>query len=83
MTTAIIVDIDWPKRGRVRDTETACLRRYNSHCGRYAVVEITSHFGLPRRWLAVRRNPNGNERVISRHRNRARAIDACRADMRG
>ena len=65
--------ITWAKRAAIRRTATGRLRRYRALGQPYAVVELQSQLGLPRRWLAIQRLPNGNELIIGRHRTRRAA----------
>lgn len=69
--------MDFTRRAEVRRLETSTQRRWRSHDGRFVVIEVVSHFDLPRRYLAVRRLPD-SEVVIGRHRNKRRAEQACR-----
>lgn len=65
--------MQWLKRAKKKETESAVFRRWASTDGAYAVIEVTSKLGLPKRYLLVRAAGNGNEIVISRHRTKARA----------
>lgn len=65
----------WPKRAKRYETEVAHFRRWTA--GGFSVIEIRSKFGLPSRYLATRRTEAGGEIILSRHRSRRRAIDAC------
>lgn len=62
------------RRARKRTTLTAEIRRWLSLDGRYAVDEVNSIYGLPRRYLTVQRLPNAQECVLSRHRKRSAAV---------
>lgn len=68
--------IQLPKRAKVTRTDYAVFRRYKTRCGRYAVVFVKSLLGLSPRWLAIRIDDCG-EYVISRHRKKAKAAEAC------
>lgn len=62
------------RRARKRTTLTAVIRRWISLDGRYAVDEVNSLYGLPRIYLNVKRLPNAQECVLSRHRKRTAAV---------
>lgn len=74
--------LQFPRRAIVRQTETSVLRRYAAADGPFVVVECQSLLGLPRRYLAVQRMPNGNECVLSRHRTKRAAARACETVFR-
>lgn len=54
-------------RARKRETAVATIRRWSATNAPIAVDEIKSKLKLSTRSLVVRRLPNGNETVISRH----------------
>jgi hypothetical protein len=54
-------------RARKRETDTAVIRRWSATNAPIAVDEIHSKLALTKRSLVVRRLPNGNEEVVSRH----------------
>lgn len=62
------------KRARVRTTDTSTVRTWIARDLPYAIAELRSLFGLRRYYIAIRRHPNGNESIVSRHRKRSAAI---------
>lgn len=76
MTTA--TRIEFSRRAKITTTAAARLRRWRCRSAPLAVVEVQSLFGLPTRYLVVRRLPNGNKRVVSKHRKQAPALRAGR-----
>lgn len=54
-------------RAKLRETDVATIRRWLAVNAPIAVDEIKSKYDLAQRSLVVRRLPNGNEQVISRH----------------
>jgi hypothetical protein len=67
------------KRARVLLTTTARIRTWPTPDGRYALEEIESLLGFPRRYIVAERLPNGNELPISHHRKRSAAIKRLQA----
>jgi len=65
----------FPRRAKVKRTELATTRRYESACGDWAVVEVKSP-SLGHYWLAVRKLGAG-EYIKSRHKTRQAAERAC------
>lgn len=61
-------------RAKKRFTLTATIRRWTVSDAPYALDEVNSLYGLPRRYLVVQRLPCGQECVLSRHRKRAAAV---------
>jgi len=45
-------------------------------------VQSRSLFGLPTRWLAIRRLDNGNESILGRYRTQRAAERSCLADLK-
>lgn len=74
--------IEFTKRTTIRRTEVANLRRWQSCCGRFAVIEIKSLLGLTRRYLAIERRTAG-EAIIGRHRTKNGAERRCREHLKG
>lgn len=75
--------ITFKRRGRVRTTPAATIKRIISDCGRYAIEEIVSLFRTTKkkhrpckRWIAMCRDRMG-WRIISEHEKRRRAEMAC------
>jgi hypothetical protein len=62
------------KRARLTISPTAKIRTWSTPDGRYALAEINSLLGLGRRYLVVRKLPNGNELIESSHRKRNAAM---------
>lgn len=67
--------IDWKKRAKKLNMETADRRVWESRCGQYKIEEIKSTFGLSTRYLALAKRDWGWE-VVSRHRKRKPAMQA-------
>lgn len=61
---------DLVARATKKTTPVAIIRRWRHRTAPVAVLEIQSRFGLSTRWVVARRLPNGNEMIVSRHRNR-------------
>ena len=70
------VVLQWPQRAKRKTTSVGKYRKFVTRCGKFAICECVSRFGLGRQWLAIRRLDNGNELVISKHRKKETAIAA-------
>ena len=65
---------------QVKTDSLATYERYRAVSEPYTVVGIFSSLGLPERWLALQ--DNGREVLVSRHRVRNAAEQACRKHSR-
>lgn len=61
------------RRARRYENEVATFRRWKATTAALELVEVRSKFGLPTRYLIIARLPCGNERILSRHRQRRAA----------
>jgi len=68
--------MNW-QRCRKSETTTATFKRWPARDHPYAVVEIVSKFDLPTRYLALYTGDWPAGIVISRHRSRSKAEQAC------
>ena len=64
------------KRCRTRTTPTAIIRSWAARDAPILVEEIRSRLGLPTRYLVIRKLPNSNQTIVSRHRLRSAAFTA-------
>ncbi len=65
------------RRAKKYQTSTAVIRRWACQTQQdalYSLLEVTSLYGLPRRYLVVQKLREGGEVVISRHRKRTSAV---------
>lgn len=69
--------LDFPKRGRLEETELATRRVWRSKCGRFAVVHAKSKYGLPEAWNVMEfRVIDGSAGwdIVARHRTKRAAF---------
>lgn len=62
------------KRAVVRRSDTATIRTWVARDIPGAVAEVVSLYGHRRYYLAILKVGNGNEKILSRHRQRGAAI---------
>lgn len=67
--------IEWKKKAKKQNLETADRRVWESRCGEYKIEEHKSTVGLPTRYLALAKQEWGWA-IISYHRKRATATQA-------
>jgi len=71
--------LEFPKRGKLEETDLGTLRVWRSKCGRFAVVYRKSHYGLGEAWKVMRRRVVAGQDgwdIVSRHRTRKAAFRA-------
>jgi hypothetical protein len=64
------------RRGKKRQTPTATITAWRILGTPLIVEQIDNRFGLPRYFILAERLENGNEQIISRHRQKTAAIKA-------
>lgn len=57
-------------------TDVAQIRRWRCNAAPLVLAHVRSLFGLGSRWLVIARLTNGNEFILSRHRERGPATKA-------
>jgi hypothetical protein len=71
----------WKTRAKIKESSIASFKRYEAKDGPYAVTEITGEFDGVVRWIAIRVTERGEE-IVSRHRKKGKAQEACENDER-
>lgn len=75
--------LEFPARAKVRKTDIAILRRFQSRCGRYCLEEVTRLYGdKVTYWLAIQVMPKGELPIRDRFRTRDGAEQACKEHAR-
>jgi len=67
--------IDWKKRSKKLNLDTADRRVWESWCGEYKVEELKSTVGMPTRYLALKKEVWG-WKIVSQHRKSKPAFQA-------
>ena len=77
MNTQVNIGVTFSRRATKKETETAFQRRWTSDCGRYAVVESRSKFGLTTHFIAIAIGENGEVAFNNRTKTKVGCIKKC------
>jgi hypothetical protein len=69
--------LEFVKRAKRDDTQTAERWLWRSKCGRYGVIKNVSKFGLPTAFYAIQLDETGQTMLNNRCRTKAGAIKKC------
>ena len=69
--------LDFPRRGRLEESELATRRVWRSKCGRFTIEHVKNHYGLPDSWRVLQfRIVEGwaGYDIVGRHRTKKAAF---------